>query len=345
MYCPKCGKENPNDAQVCSSCSSVLLRASVGSETITPKTSGLAIAAFVLGILSPCIGVTIIPAIILGIVAIVTIEKSGGRLTGRVFAVLGIVIPVVVFFLIFVLMIALMPALNRVKEQARTIACMAQLRQWGLVLKFYTDDNDGYFFGDKRDNVGSWWMDPLRPYYQDNENLLLCPDAVKPYAEGGQNPFGAWKVGDDSGSYGMNGWVCSPPDGKTELWGRGPAENYLRTPNVKRAGNIPLLLDAMWHEGWPRHTDEPPPGEDWLTDRVSETQMKTNENEMRRFCVDRHIGYVNSLFMDWSVRKVGLKELWTLKWHKNYNTSGPWTRDGGCKPNDWPEWMRNFKDY
>jgi hypothetical protein len=302
----------------------------------------LAIAAFVLGILGPCIGVTVIPAIVLGIVAIVTIEKSGGRLTGMVFAVLGIIIPVLAFFAMFVL---LLPALNRVKKQARTVACMAQLKQWGLILKLYTDDNDGYFFSDKRDDVGSWWVDPLRSYYRSDKNLLLCPAAMQPYTEGGRNPFGAWKVSDDSGSYGMNGWICNPPEGKAELWGRGPSEDYWRTTRVRGANNIPLLLDAMWLDAWPRQTDEPPPGEDWLTDRVSETQMKANENEMRRFCIDRHQGCVNSLFMDWSVRKVGLKELWMLKWHRDYNTSGPRTRDGGCKPNDWPEWMRHLKDY
>ena len=78
---------------------------------------------------------------------------------------------------------------------------------------------------------------------------------------------------------------------------------------------------------------EPPP---------QENRGKTN---MIWFCINRHDGYVNSLFMDWSVRKVGLKELWTLKWHRNFNTSNRWTRAGGVRPEDWPEWMRDFKDY
>jgi hypothetical protein len=51
------------------------------------------------------------------------------------------------------------------------------------------------------------------------------------------------------------------------------------------------------------------------------------------------------LFMDWSVRKVGLKELWTLKWHTLFDTEGPWTIAGGVWQSDWPEWMRNFKDF
>jgi hypothetical protein len=49
--------------------------------------------------------------------------------------------------------------------------------------------------------------------------------------------------------------------------------------------------------------------------------------------------------MDWPARKVGLKELWALKWHRQFDTAGPWTKAGGVKPEDWPEWMRHFKDY
>ncbi|MHC4889363.1 MAG: hypothetical protein ACYTEO_07880, partial [Planctomycetota bacterium] len=66
---------------------------------------------------------------------------------------------------------------------------------------------------------------------------------------------------------------------------------------------------------------------------------------MGSFNINRHDGYINGLFMDWSVRKIGLKELWTLKWHRKFDTAGPWTTAGGVRPSDWPEWMKNFKDY
>ena len=51
--------------------------------------------------------------------------------------------------------------------------------------------------------------------------------------------------------------------------------------------------------------------------------------------------------MDDSVRKLGLKELWKLKWHRNFDTEGHWTLagNGNVPPNDWPEWMQSFKDY
>ncbi len=78
---------------------------------------------------------------------------------------------------------------------------------------------------------------------------------------------------------------------------------------------------------------------------MSPPPQTQNEPTFVRFCIDRHDGAVNSLFLDWSVRKTGLKELWTLKWHQNCETRGPWTKTGGVQPEDWPAWMRRFRDY
>jgi prepilin-type processing-associated H-X9-DG protein len=63
------------------------------------------------------------------------------------------------------------------------------------------------------------------------------------------------------------------------------------------------------------------------------------------FCIDRHQGAINVLFWDRTVRKIGLKELWTLKWRPQFDTANRWTKAGGVQPEDWPAWMRTFKDY
>ncbi len=344
MYCSKCGKENPDDAQLCQSCNSVLTITPTQAPALGVKTRRMAIAALILGILSIfTLGLTAIPAIIFGIISLVIIEKSGGRITGRGFAITGIVVPVVAVPVS--LMIILMPALNRVRQQARTVACMANLKQWGLIFSMYTEDNNGLFFSDERDDIGSWWLEPLKPYHHDHLDMMLCPAAVNLYIGGGRNPFGAWKVSDATGSYGINGWICNLQQGKTEFRGHGPIENYWRTPNVRGTGYVPLFSDSMWCEGWPRQDDKPPPDENWLMDKVNESEMKADDNEMRRFCINRHEGFANSLFMDWSVRKVGLKELWKLKWNRTYDTEGTWTMAGEVQPIDWPQWMRRFRDY
>ncbi|MHC4560099.1 MAG: hypothetical protein ACYS80_22665 [Planctomycetota bacterium] len=262
-------------------------------------------------------------------------------------------IEVVVIIIVVVLMVVVgaatlfMLSQRGVREHARSIACRNQLRQWGLIFKLYIDDNDYSFFNGEGRSNGFWWIEPLQPYFHDNLHILQCPVATIPYTEGGQNPFGAWELDDVSGSYAPNGWICNPKQGKTELHNRGPIENYWRgfKEEVRAPNNIPLLLDSMWYEAWSRQTDEPPSDEDWLKDKVNPGEMKANQNEMRRFCLNRHEGHINAVFLDYSTRQVGLKELWTLKWHRSYNTAGPWTLDGGVKPSDWPEWMRRFRDY
>ena len=99
--------------------------------------------------------------------------------------------------------------------------------------------------------------------------------------------------------------------------------------SAKGQSNIPVFLDSAL----------PQSIFIWEGQRPPATEEETS------CCINRHDGGVNSLFLDWSVRKVGLKELWKLKWNKEFDTNGPWTKAGGVKPQDWPEWMRGFKDY
>jgi prepilin-type processing-associated H-X9-DG protein len=130
----------------------------------------------------------------------------------------------------------------------------------------------------------------------------------------------------------MNELVYNAPPGAAR------SEDCWRTINVKGASEILLFFDCLWYDVYPRDTDLPPeyPGD----------VLKTGgAGEMKRVCINRHKGNINSLFMDWSVRKVGLKELWTLNWHRGYDMAGPWTKTGGAIPSDWPQWLRHFKDY
>ncbi|MBN2180658.1 MAG: DUF4190 domain-containing protein, partial [Sedimentisphaerales bacterium] len=115
-------------------------------EPIVPKTSGLAITALVLGILSLfTLFLTGIPSIICGIIALVKIEKSGGRITGKGFAVAGIVLPVVLVPVIALLMGILMPALARVRQIAFRQVCGTNLAGLGKATMLYAYDNDDEF--------------------------------------------------------------------------------------------------------------------------------------------------------------------------------------------------------
>jgi len=241
----------------------------------------------------------------------------------------------VVIAIISLLMAILMPALNRTRQQAKTVACRSRLGQWGKVFMMFTMDNGGYFASS---NMGMW-TNFLGPYYKDPA-LHLCPTASKPAEpDGGLYPYGstflAWGKFDASyaqyglegvyGSYGMNGHVSNDRPNDDDPYGRDLSNNW-RTADVRGGHEVPLFLDC----GAPEQLDEPPPMKGFF----QPTALGVN---MQGFCIDRHQSGINGLFLDFSTRKAGLKELWRLRWHKGF--------DINAEPPIWPEWMKNFKDY
>jgi prepilin-type processing-associated H-X9-DG protein len=104
------------------------------------NTSGLAIASLVLGIIGLFLcGIGEIVGLVLGIVALVKINQSGGALRGRGLAIAGIVLSGLSFALLPAVM--LMPALTRAKAKAQSITCMNHMKQLGLGLMMYSSDN------------------------------------------------------------------------------------------------------------------------------------------------------------------------------------------------------------
>jgi hypothetical protein len=107
------------------------------------KTSGMAVASLVLGILG-CLGITAVAGLILGIVAQVKISKSGGRLKGSGLAIGGIVVSGIMLIMAIPVMAALLlPALAKMKQQAQSNNCDNNARQVALAIRLYADENDG----------------------------------------------------------------------------------------------------------------------------------------------------------------------------------------------------------
>jgi len=256
----------------------------------------------------------------------------------------------VVIAIIALLMSILMPSLSRVKKQAKTVTCMTRLKEWGVYFTLYTEDYGGSFEEGVGDGHTHHWFNALRSYYRNDHKFCCCPTATKPLLDENGNLAGAWDTFSawgifkgqgyapegDWGSYGINGWVENPPASYKTVYEDFDTTNNWRTPNVKGAGYIPLMFDALRFNVFPLHNDTPPPTEDLAWQGLEHT---------RRACINRHDAYTSMVFLDWHVRKVGLKELWTLKWHRTYNVSGPWTKAGGVRPGNWPDWMKRFKDY
>ena len=256
----------------------------------------------------------------------------------------------VVIAIIAILMGILIPTLRKVRGQARAVVCKSNLRQWGTLFYMYTEDHNGKWFYHPPDNWSAisakyGWYLQMWSYWHDKPDLFLCPEASKYscpqehqiYCLG--STFKAWSdmslVPPNNeeemvvGSYGINSSLISTdinsaPEGITlRIWS---------TTRIQGAANVPVFFDCTFMDWGAGICFNPNPVVDGY-------------EAISRCVIDRHNGGINMLFMDWSVRKVGLKELWTLKWNRDFDTANEWTKAGGVKPCDWPEWMRKYKDY
>jgi len=116
------------------------------------KTSALAITSLVLGILGlfSC-GITAFFGLISGIIALVKIKNSQGRLAGSGLAIAGIVTSGIFLLMIPVFAAMLLPALAKAKERAQTITCINNVKQLSLAVKMYSLDA-----GDKFPSGTNW---------------------------------------------------------------------------------------------------------------------------------------------------------------------------------------------
>jgi prepilin-type N-terminal cleavage/methylation domain-containing protein len=268
----------------------------------------------------------------------------------------------VVIAIIALLMSILMPALRNVRDQAKDSICKQRLQQWGVMFNMYASEWDGRLMGWANyawyggEFVEHAWI-PMMYDYAKGFDIYLCPAATRTWGEGEdmmshiaawdfqylQDEFamGEWfpyyRVGGDDnpiyayGSYGKNEFVTY-----TDVVN--DTSEYYMTIRVKNVAKIPLLGCSLFLAGFPDAWDEPSP-------------VKYHHPFDNRWLVDRHHLAINMVNLDWSVRKVGLKQLWQLRWNrqKHQDGSSAWGHPNVVPdpyiPEEWPEWMRNAKNY
>ncbi len=281
-----------------------------------------------------------------------------GRGQGGWHAAFTLIELLVVISILAMLTAILLPTLQRVRNQARAMACQAKLRQWGILYSAQLAQGEP-IMGRRiwqgittNDGKLAWWDERERYFGPQVQGLLFCPMASRvsdritgKSVTGGDtavgSTFAAWWLSSDkwktvAASYGINNaveTVGSTSDEDVSKMSRPDSTWWSDAVNGQTRASIPVMLDctAWWTAGvdW----KGPPPYADAPLGGWHET------------CINRHDGGVNDLFLDWSVRKIGLKELWMFRWQRDFDTAGPWTKAGGVQPEDWPAWMRRFKDY
>lgn len=257
----------------------------------------------------------------------------------------------VVIAIIGILAALLLPVLGRAKDRARDATCIANLRQWTVAWKSYTDDNSDKFMSGTvtgSDWPRGEWVLYFKSYY----NLLLCPKATArrgPGAHEVQVPITALNAVDWGGptsafdfpissvsdpslpliaSYALNCWVYNPDTNHVQ--GRVATYHWRRYTAPSQPSSTPLFLDSMWRGGGPDAKDHPPLFNGEEMDQHDERNAALNE--MGSFSIIRHSKGVNVLYFDGSVRNTRAKDLWFLPWHQNYDV------DAASKI-VFPDWM------
>jgi len=264
------------------------------------------------------------------------------------------------------------------RRKAKQMLCLSRLLKWGQIFQTYANDNDGHLIswheldpGDETyappgvsvdfheycwvPRLHKYYDKPIEYVYEDEEgwvfngnwDFCLCPSTnvtwKNGYYEGPHTGWdfrwlheyaaGEWWPYYDSsyGSYGKNSWVSDTNVAHGAADCDPAVASYWDTVRVSEAGSIPLFGDCSMMGGFPNVHCEIP------QERIREPMAQGDE--ISRWVQDRHTGGVNMLFLDFSARRVELKQLWQLPWQRCWDlTAAPDPQN----PEIWPDWMNEL---
>lgn len=242
----------------------------------------------------------------------------------------------VVIAIIALLLGILLPGLAKVKLLVRNIMCRTNMRSLALATALYAEEDDQKLFTYE----SGLYINLLSPYIDEADEVRYCPATTIHQQNPTQTYWGTsseswrWVRGTEepeNGSIGLSGWCYSyPPPLSQWAWIGNTEVTQYAWPlfgQIQSPAHVPLFFDCAWVDAWPKHTDTIPANES-LDDPGGGSDGPVN-NHIRRLMLRRHYGYTNMAMADGHSEFVELKDLWKLKWHREFEPQGEMTRVDG----------------
>lgn len=210
----------------------------------------------------------------------------------------------VVIGIIALLIAILLPALNKAREQAKSVSCLSNVRQINMMFIMYANDNQGtlpLFSYDVNDPIVDHWVCTISKYFNRpldqavGRDYLLCPSSVS----------GRYPTGSGEYTYGVNYSAIKLPP----VFSYAHAAGDPRWPGSGKISKLKndtmLVMDSyLFYVCNPAH---------WLLDTApdydSNSSIITVYGAKYNFAAfDRHNNTINIGFVNGSARNVPLSE-------------------------------------
>ena len=197
----------------------------------------------------------------------------------------------VVIAIIAILASMLLPALNKARDRAKSISCLSNLKQLGMLVRNYADSYEGYIYPSTQ--YGRDTINKLADYQKTGATGVLYDTTVSLWVDGSDKTFHCLSTAivlSDifKTSYSLNPYTCAP-DRNGSPW-KGRITLIKKTSQVYILGDGPRpMLDGCYRERW---------GFISFINTIN-PNLKTSYS--------RHAGYRNQVYADGHAGSIKLK--------------------------------------